>query len=101
MSRDGDDDDTVGYGKPPKKTRFQNGHSGNPTGRPKGSRNFDKDLDDVLGSKITVTENGRKKTGPVTVSCRPRCSFRPPFARRRQGFSSPVLSVGGVDCRSH
>ncbi|WP_433989467.1 hypothetical protein SuNHUV7_41070 (plasmid) [Pseudoseohaeicola sp. NH-UV-7] len=62
MSRDGDDDDTVGYGKPPKKTRFKEGCSGNPKGRPKGSRNFDKDLDDVLGSKITVTENGRKKS---------------------------------------
>ena len=28
----------VGYGKPPKATRFQPGKSGNPKGRPKGSR---------------------------------------------------------------
>jgi len=62
MSRDGDDDDTVGYGKPPKTNRFKTGCSGNPKGRPKGSRNFASDLDDVLGSKITVTENGRKKS---------------------------------------
>jgi Family of unknown function (DUF5681) len=29
----------VGYGKPPKATRFQPGASGNPRGRPRGSRN--------------------------------------------------------------
>ena len=29
----------VGYGKPPQATRFQPGKSGNPKGRPKGSRN--------------------------------------------------------------
>ena len=29
----------VGYGKPPKATRFQPGTSGNPRGRPRGSRN--------------------------------------------------------------
>ena len=35
----------VGYGKPPKATRFKAGQSGNPKGRPKGSRNaMPKDL---------------------------------------------------------
>lgn len=29
----------VGYGKPPAETRFKKGQSGNPNGRPKGSRN--------------------------------------------------------------
>jgi len=29
----------VGYGKPPKGGQFQKGQSGNPRGRPKGSRN--------------------------------------------------------------
>jgi hypothetical protein len=35
-------DYAVGYGKPPAKTRFQKGQSGNPRGRPKGSRNRSK-----------------------------------------------------------
>ena len=30
----------VGYGKPPKQSRFQPGKSGNPRGRPKGSKNL-------------------------------------------------------------
>ena len=32
----------VGYGKPPATTRFKSGQSGNPKGRPKGSRNKSK-----------------------------------------------------------
>jgi hypothetical protein len=38
MSSD-DEDYEVGYGKPPKHSRFKLGQSGNPKGRPKGSRN--------------------------------------------------------------
>ncbi|MGJ8590301.1 MAG: UPF0149 family protein, partial [Yoonia sp.] len=26
-------------------------------------------------------------SGPVAFLCRPKCSFKPPFVRRRQGFS--------------
>ena len=34
-----DDDDPVGYKTPPKNTQFQPGQSGNPKGRPKGTKN--------------------------------------------------------------
>ena len=38
--------------------------------------------------------------GPVAVSCRPKCSFKPLSVRRRQGFSNLMLSGGVVDYRS-
>ena len=46
----------VGYGKPPKRTRFQPGKSGNPRGRPKGTKNLKTDLMEELGEKILVRE---------------------------------------------
>ena len=52
----------VGYGKPPATSRFKKGKSGNPKGRPKGSRNFASDLKVVLNTKVRVTEDGEQKT---------------------------------------
>lgn len=48
----------VGYGRPPKSTQFKPGKSGNPKGRPLGSRNLATDLSDELSQKITVREGG-------------------------------------------
>jgi hypothetical protein len=48
----------IGYGQPPKSTRFKPGKSGNPKGRPAGSRNLATDLSDELSQKITVREGG-------------------------------------------
>jgi len=38
--------------------------------------------------------------GPVTYLCRPQCSFKPPYARKRRGFTIPMLNVCGADYRS-
>lgn len=51
----------VGYGKPPKAHQFPKGHSGNPRGRPKGSRNLVTDLNQALNETVDVVENGRRR----------------------------------------
>ena len=55
-AKGGSGDYEVGYGKPPKHTRFQPGQSGNPRGRPKGTKNLKTDLMEELGEKILVRE---------------------------------------------
>jgi len=57
-------DYNVGHGKPPVSGQFRKGKSGNPKGRPKGTRNFKTDVEAVLAAQVTVIENGK----PVKVS---------------------------------
>jgi hypothetical protein len=51
--------DTGGYKQPPKDRQFQPGNSGNPSGRPKGTRNFKTDLREELSEPISIREGGR------------------------------------------
>lgn len=53
-----------GYMKPPKSGQFKPGQSGNPKGRPSGSKNIYKLLDDIVNEKIQMTKNGK----PVRIS---------------------------------
>lgn len=51
----------IGYGKPPKHTRFQAGRSGNPAGRRKGVRNLMTDVKRTLQVPVKVKESGRAR----------------------------------------
>src|SRR3954452_17894308 len=62
MSNDmNDDDDRVGFRKPPKRTQFKPGQSGNPNGRPKGAKNFATRVAEVLSKPVKITQGKRQK----------------------------------------
>jgi hypothetical protein len=51
----------VGYGKPPRRTRFTKGQSGNPRGRVRGGKNLKTLLDETLNEPVIVAENGGRR----------------------------------------
>ena len=56
----------VGYGKPPRSTRFKKGVSGNPKGRPKtNQQKLGSVMTDVLNQEIEYMEAGRPKRGSI------------------------------------
>jgi hypothetical protein len=60
-TRDAERDYAVGYCKPPRHSRFKKGQSGNPRGRPAGSKNFKTLVTQALNQYIVVTEDGRPR----------------------------------------
>jgi hypothetical protein len=69
----------------------------------KPAKRMQKDVDARWTKKHGKSHYGYKNhvdVGPVALSCRAKCSFKPPFVQKRPGFSSPMLSGGGADYRS-
>jgi hypothetical protein len=62
MSKPPKQDYAVGRGRPPLHTRFKPGQSGNPAGRAQGSHSFGTILRKALTKKVTITENGRRRS---------------------------------------
>jgi hypothetical protein len=62
MAEFDENNEAVGYGRPPRANQFKPGQSGNPRGRPKGARNFANDLADELAERIRIREGGRERS---------------------------------------
>ena len=50
--------DRIGYGNPPKHTRFKSGQSGNPNGRPKDAKRGPTDVAGILEEPVPVKQAG-------------------------------------------
>jgi hypothetical protein len=57
-------DYSVGYARPPVKTRFKPGVSGNPKGRPAGRPKLKTELTHILNETVQVSEGGKIKYLP-------------------------------------
>jgi hypothetical protein len=53
--------DKVGYGRPPRHTRFKPGQSGNPKGKAKGVHNVATDVRRALNAAVRVSADGKPR----------------------------------------
>lgn len=51
----------VGYGRPPEKTQFRPGQSGNPKGRKRKPKSTQDQMKSILSKRITINEAGQSK----------------------------------------
>jgi hypothetical protein len=78
-----------GFGRPPKRTQFQKGTSGNPRGRPKRKASFKADLADEMHERITLNDkNGR----PQKIT-KQRAFIKMLFASALQNEKSAITAL--------
>ena len=54
-------DSGVGYGRPPKHSRFKKGQTGNAKGRPSASKNLSTQFLEEVNAPVPFTENGKRR----------------------------------------
>ena len=96
----GDDDYKVGYGKPPETSRFQKGQSGNPSGRPKGSKNTALAIHRVLNRTVQATVDGKRRNVPLSEAVAMTLSQRALAGDQRAAVSLLKLAASLHDCEA-
>src|ERR1700736_4661308 len=89
-----EDEQQVGYGNPPKGSRFKKGQSGNRRGRPKGSKNLKTDLTEELQTEIKVREGPRA----IKIS-KQRAIVKTLIAKTLTGDARAVVTLINLMCR--
>lgn len=59
----------VGYGSPPRENQFKPGKSGNPSGRPRKSKNPDTIAKEEINRMIVVNDNGHRYKMSALQAC--------------------------------
>jgi len=75
-----DESSDVGYGKPPKATRFRKGRSGNPRGRRRGDENLLSVFQRLVTKRIKIREGDKTRT--ITMADAIICKTIRPHCRR-------------------
>ena len=95
---------TVGYKKPPAKTQFKKGHSGNERGKVAGRKNLKTEIMEELSIRIIVTENGKqfklRVSGLVSDRWSRRASFHWTSQAKEAVWDLYASFVRSPECRS-
>ena len=78
----------VGFGRPPKHTKFKPGQSGNPKGRSPQSRNFKTMVNKVLGEQVEIREGRKIRRMPKIEAL-----FRTTMSRAFKGDPKAMASL--------
>ena len=84
----------VGYMKPPSHTRFKKGQSGNPKGRPRGTKNIKTDLQEEVEEQVIVREGSSERR----IS-KQRAVVKTQFAKAIKGDDRAARTVLDMICR--
>lgn len=88
----------VGRCRPPMETRFKKGKSGNPTGRRKGRRNVNSELEEIARRKVKIRD-GDKEREMSLLAAKFLCPCHKGRKRRYSlgRFSLQPRRAGGID----